>query len=353
MALSTTTYDNRNAGNSAGNSSWINITDIGTPVDNVFNETDKIELNSNGWLCTKTKTFHIMSLVVVTVVVIGAYFGNTLILMSLNRFRDKFKGSLYMLIGNLAVADMFLALGLSLHVIELTLPSLDLTTNYIFCAVKMCFTKVSLLNSGITLMCMSLDRFCAITFPMHHFLRHRQRRRMWAIISIIWTVSILGAFIPTMATVKSLKQHQLICRYGACVPRGLTIVAVAFLLFEMVFNIVLCCLVVWRVKVNSQTATRTKRKSMRSKSVLLIKVYVIFVLCWLPFIVLTVILESNVLPTMRSKLLCYREYMLHLGMLNSAMNWIVYGLGNNRFRQSFRSFVCYRTNDDNRSSLPS
>lgn len=322
-------------------------------VRNSSNSTDIKFSGLPKWQCAMSTTFRGISIFIASIVILAAFFGNGLILVSLRQFRGHFKGSLYMFLGNLAVADVFLAGGLFLHVIDHALPSQNLKFDLVFCGIKMAFTVVSFVNSGITLLFMSIDRFCAIAFPMRHFLRHRQKRRIWTVILLTWIVSTVCGFLPTMASVHTMKVNHLACRYGLCVPRGLTLFLIAFLLFQIVLNSILCVLVVRKVKRSSKSATHSRRKAMRSKSTLLIKVYVLFTLCWLPFIVLSILLEGNISLTIRNKVLCYRELAVHFGMLNSAMNWILYGLVNSKFRKAFQYIICCKEIPEHRSSVRS
>lgn len=344
-------FVNSNTSHSAGNIS-LDLPDWTTSNLLSANSSTEEQAEYLDWQCTITKTFKIVNLTISIIVVLGTYFGNGLLLISLRKFRNHFKGSLYMFLSNLAVADIFLAVGLTLHIFENVLPHLQLQYDFRFCGIKMAFTIVSLNNSGMTLIFMSIDRFCAITYPMHHFLRHRQKRRIWTVIIAIWIISVLAGFIPTAATVKNMKYNKLACRYGLCVPRILTLLTVAFILFQMLFNFALAALVVWKVKMSGKSATRIKRKSMRSKSALLIKVYVLFALCWLPFIALTILLESDLPQELRRKTLCFREYALFVGMTNSMMNWILFGLVNSKFRKAFRHILCCRDAFEYGSSVP-
>jgi len=301
--------------------------------------------------CTLMSTFKTVTSVATFCTLAISFFGNSLILISLCRFRKQFKGSLYMFIGNLAVSDMFLATGMSLHILEVLCPALNLSGNIWYCFVKLSITVTSYTESGITLMFMSLDRFCAIAYPMRHFLRHIQRRRIWRTIACTWIVSLLLGFLTSMAIyMKHMKLKQ-VCIYGICVPRGSTVGVVVFLLFQILVNSVLCGLVVWKVKVNSKSATRNKQISIKAKTRLLVKVYVLFAVCWFPFIVVSIALELDLELEKRRKLLCTRDYMIQLGMVNSCLNWMLYGLTNVKFRKAFKLVLCNRNQTETRSSI--
>ena len=303
--------------------------------------------------CTMTSTFKTVTMVATLCTIAVSFFGNSLILISLRKFRKQFKGSLYMFLGNLAISDIFLATGMSLHILEVLCPTLIVSGNMWYCFLKLSITVTSYTESGITLMFMSLDRFCAIGYPMLHFLRHRQRRRIWCAITCTWIISLLCGFLPTLLLyIENMKLHNFhVCRYGECIPKESTLGVVVFLLLQILFNSVLCGLVIWKMKANSKSAPRNKQITMKSKTKLLIKVYILFALCWLPFIVLSIALELQLDLEKRLKLLCTREYMLHLGMLNSGLNWMLYGLTNVKFRKAFKLVLSCNIQQETSNSI--
>ena len=102
--------------------------------------------------CSMSSTFKHVIMAAMFCTLVVSFFGNSLIMVSLRRFRTQFKGSLYMFIGNLAVSDIFLATGLTLHILEVLCPSLNLSGNMWYCIVKLSITVTSYTESGITLM---------------------------------------------------------------------------------------------------------------------------------------------------------------------------------------------------------
>jgi len=325
--------------------SWLTNTTDNTSQYNTtihYHLESKVSPELMHFKCRMSSTFKNVTMVAMFCTIVVSFFGNSLILISLHRFRKQFKGSLYMFIGNLAVSDIFLATGLTLHILEVLCPSLNLSGNMWYCIVKLSITVTSYTESGITLMFMSLDRFCAIAHPMVHFIRHRQRRRIWSVIACTWVISLMIGFLPSMFIYMTNTKLQIyrVCRFGVCVPKGSTLGVVVFLMFQIIVNSVLCGLVVWKVKAKSKSAPRNKQVSMRSKTRLLVKVYLLFALCWLPFIVLSIALELDLDNEKRRKLLCTREHMLQLGMVNSCLNWMLYGLTNGKFRKAFKLVFC-------------
>ncbi|XP_060599471.1 olfactory receptor 4F6-like, partial [Ruditapes philippinarum] len=159
-----------------------------------------------------TRTFILITLASTT------YLGNTLILVSLKKFSKYLKGTPFILMGNLAVADLLLAIGLSLEVLGTIFLSLEINT--FFCVVKVIVTGVSLGTSGKLLIFISFDRFCAIMFPMKH-LTHSQKSRCRTIhIAIVWIISVLFVLIPAFVNLRSSKVLE-DCNFGKMIPDGM------------------------------------------------------------------------------------------------------------------------------------
>ena len=299
--------------------------------------------------CSMTSTLQTWTMIATCCTVVLSFFGNSLILISLRKFRKQFKGSLHLFVGNLAVSDIVIATGMSLHLFEMLCPWLNLSGNIWYCFVKMSISITSYTESGITLMCMSLDRFCAIAYPMRHFLRHRQRRRISSVIVCTWVVSLVTGFLPSLIVYrKNLKLQEV---HTCQIPKPSTLGVVAFLLFQIMFNSVLCGLVIRKVKAKRNVAPINKQVIMKSKTRLLVKVYSLFALCWFPFIVVSIVLELDLDPGKRRTFVCARKYLLQLGMVNSCLNWMLYGLTNVRFRKAFKTILSCKNKTESRNSV--
>ncbi|KAH3771660.1 hypothetical protein DPMN_172987 [Dreissena polymorpha] len=298
--------------------------------------------------CTRYPAFFVTSVIVGIIVSLTTFFGNALILIAIRRFPAQFKGSLFMLIRNLAAADILLAFGMNLHLVGICFNAWNTSENVIFCAIKKSIVSSSLVCSGLTLMLVSLDRFCAIVFPLRHMIRHR-RKKIWTAISMTWVISIATMAFPTMNSMVTNSHGPVLCRFGTTVPRDAALGAVGFLLLQVIFNSVLFIAVILKVRYSNEqkdiwiakkhATTNSKGSTISSKSKLMAKVYVIFAICWFPFITTTLLLETDVSIEKRIRYSCIREYSLHLGFINSGLNWIVYGLANNRFREAFKQIL--------------
>ncbi|XP_045194333.2 dopamine receptor 2-like [Mercenaria mercenaria] len=273
-------------------------------------------------------------IVVYTIVACATYFGNILILISLRKFSKQLKGTPYILIGNLAVADLLLAIGLTLQIIGYIFKSL--MGNAYFCVVKTCILAISLTASGVLLMFISLDRFCAIVFPMKHLVLSTKCRRRRIRLTIIWVLSLAVICIPVI-TNSNLSPGKSTCNSCDMISKRISLALAVFIPVQFIINVIMCLIVIWRLKTN--TMSKRKYKKSMIKCGLLIRVYVAFAICWSPYVVTTFLIETT---NEKQKYLIVRQYTAILGLMNSAMNWIIYGLSNMKLRDSFKNVLFCR-----------
>ncbi|CAK1604607.1 unnamed protein product [Parnassius mnemosyne] len=90
--------------------------------------------------------------------------------------------------------------------------------------------------------------------------------------------------------------------------------------------------------VNSQQRLRLVRERKRVAWILLL-LAVLFALCWLPYNILQLLIDINVVQVDAGAL--FLPYTLLLGHANSAINPIVYCLMTRNFRRSLRKLLCH------------
>ena len=287
--------------------------------------------------CILTLQQRYMKIIALAIVTITTYFGNVLILFTLRRYSSNFKGTLYMIISNLAVADLLLAFGLTLQLAEFLFT--DLENDKYFCVIKTCCMTVSITCSSDMLSYMSIDRFCAIIFPMRHFLNSHKKKAKRSILASTWFISLLIGVTPILLPAFSKSTDEFSCKYGYMIPYKASVFAAIFLPIEFGFNMCLCLIVMWRVLTNP-AARNNYRKSM-IKCLLTLQIYILFALCWGPYVVTTVLMEVN--KEDRNNYFCFREFAILFGFMNSGLNWILYSLANKKFRKSFKKVISCKT----------
>lgn len=274
------------------------------------------------------ETLHVARVAVITIITLVTYFGNTLILLSIRNFPTQFKCTFYVLIGNLAAADLLLAIGLTIQLTGYVFTELE--SNAYFCVVKTCITSVSIASSAKLLLAISLDRFAAIMCPMKHFLQATKKTRTRIKLSVVWVLSItVGCFTVIVGVISSASDPDFTCSVGIMIPYAMAIFSSVFIPLQLVLNVVLCVIVAWSLRTNIMSKHQYRKCIV--KCGLLIKIYIMFGLSWAPFIVTTILAETN--PNYQ----CIQEYLVIPGFTNSAVNWIVYGLTNKKMRTAFKN----------------
>ena len=281
------------------------------------------------------KKIRVPRIVILIVLALTTYFGNTLIIISLRKFSKYLKGTPFILLGNLAVADLFLAVGLTLEILGTIFTSLEV--NLYFCVVKLVMTGISMSTSGKLLMFISLDRFCAIMFPLKHLANSKRTKCRRIHLAVIWTMSVSVGLIPIFVNLRSSRILE-DCNFDRMIPQGMGLCVSVFILIQFFINIILCLLLMWRLRTN--TMSRQKYKACMIKCGHLIKGYLLFVICWMPFVVTTILQANSDDKEMYSPI---RENTIAPALFNSALNWIIYGFTNTKLRAAFKHILLCRS----------
>lgn len=273
-------------------------------------------------------------------------FGNLLIIYSIYRFR-MFHTRSYMLIANLAVSDLLVGL------IYLPYDILYWNFKWIRQRKAMCILKFVLQHefvgaSVFNLLVISIDRYAAITYPLWRL----QLSTKWTKIAIMvsWLASTVIAVVP-FATVNSYDaSNNCTFRWSMNFPIEYEISTFSVYMLAIIISFVLYSLVARRT---FGILKRNEQKGHNSPSVnqysfrrlissyettkIMILVLGVFVLCWLPYgVAVTVDYIAPLGPI--GKTAKFIGGMLAL--LNSALNWIIFGVKNKNIRKSFKIIFC-------------
>jgi hypothetical protein len=286
--------------------------------------------------CLTSSTFSIVSITLNVIVSSGTIFGNTLVIVSIYKYQNKFKGSLYMLIGNLAAADLLLGLWLLVFIFEEIFP--DVKQNWHYCVVKPVGILVSYGCSILSLLAISFDRFMAVLFPLKHFLKTNKRKVFFVYMGGMWTVAILIGSLPVILQNLQPPNDTFVCRIGAIVTRDFDYTSSTLIIVTMIVDVILYGMVIWKMKTNKTPGNSATQKK-NTKTLLMIGVFVLFVVCWIPFVICSLMMQTVISPITFQNIICVREYLVKLGLIHSALNWIIYGLANKKFRIAFKKIL--------------
>ena len=293
--------------------------------------------------CSDEEAFLYFSYVLFAVIFLPTVFGNLLIIISIAKFRH-LRSNMHILIGNLAVSDLLIAISIVFQVIAKF--QHHLSTDKYFCLGQSSVFVVSLGTSSFNLLTMSVERFTAITFPLRHKALFT-RRTTYILIVTSWVYHILLAAIPIMGW-NNYSDDITICDTDLVWTKGYDIFLFGGLLVVVICNGVLCGFVIRTIiraselgryststsSINSQNISTNFR---RTKMTMI--VFGVFAVCWFPYLVVSIILVFKDQPAIR----CARQWCTCLGVINSALNWIIYGLANQSFRQAFIAVLKRKT----------
>lgn len=278
-------------------------------------------------------------------VVVLILFANGLILTAIGRHKA-LRRAPYYYIGSLAVADMLV--GIQIFFCNVIYRYFFYGHKYC-CLVCISTSSLSLKMSATSLVCLTLERFVKINFPLHHslYLTNSRIKKsiafLWAFYGILcaaWTV-VHNKFKETSTEcilVKIATKSQLGFAFS---------ISALEILIITVLNIQLFCFI-WRNQRGKKAPARipTKEKSQR-QSYQVVKMMAIVIgvlyLAWVPTILLGVYDTLNKHTEVRGLLYLFmRQLSRTVLYCNSFVNPIIYHCQNNHFRRAFKRILCPR-----------
>ena len=262
--------------------------------------------------------------------------GNSLILMSLYRFRD-LRSPMGILIGNLAVSDFLV--GLILMPLEVLSIFLRVFNKKYPCLITIGISVTLTMSSVLNMLAIAVERFMSVAHP----LKHRSPKTKTVVklcIPLLWCSVLVIGFLPLMGFNK--KKYRDRCSYNEIFLDGYTIFITSFYavcifanigFFASVVNIALRKLRKVRDSGTIQSHTHVSRNL--AKTYMMMMVCAAFIICWGPFTVLTVIGLFYQWTSYHNAL----KWAFFLGFLNSGINWMIYGFRNPKFRKAIKAVV--------------
>ena len=286
--------------------------------------------------CLTSSTFSVVSFTFNILVSTVTIFGNSLVILSIYKYPRQFKGSLYMFIGNLAAADLLLGVWLFVLMFEEIFP--DVKQNWYYCISKPIGIFITYGCSTLSLLGISFDRFMAVMFPLKHLIRTTKRNTFSVLLTCIWVISIITGISPVFLHTKPLN-NTFICRIGTIAQREFDFIPSVVITLTVIIELFLYGIVIWKIKTKKTPGSSASTKK-NTKTVLMIIVFVLFVVCLMPFVICSLMMQADISTATLQNIMCIREYVAKLGLLNAALNWILYGLANQKFRTAFKAILC-------------
>lgn len=278
-------------------------------------------------------TFFVVECVIVGPIILG----NLLIIISLLRFH-RLRKRIYILIGNLAVSDLLI--GLVFIPYDLVfLSNLELARQKYFCLIRHSLSDMLLGASVMNLFAISFERYMAVVHPLKHTVICS-----WQAISIIvvasWLLSILLASLPILGW--NQWEDNIPCDIELIWTKAYKSIMFIYFASSLIVNFFMYVKVVrtaWRQFKTCDKPTRgpSDRTRITNRSYRKTKIMILllgaFAICWGPYLLLVIfdalfLEDSNTVATVR-------KFLSVMGLVNSGLNWIIFGLKNKDFRKAF------------------
>ena len=257
---------------------------------------------------------------------------------------------MYILIGNLAVSDLIV--GLILIPVDLVGDMIGLNHNKFYCLSKLALFVVSLGGSCASLLLISIERLIAFVHPFSH--RHFFTKcKLVCAIVFGWVLVFANGILPLLGW-NSYSNNQTHCNSDHVYSLGyqyfiniqfIVILICNTILYAIVMTIAVRAAKRRQVREGLSVHSRAERDFQKLK--MIVTIFGLFIICWGPYtVVVTIILFYD-----SHGIRFARRCLLIPGVINSALNWIVYGYRNKEFRTAFKEIIKCEVRSSDRESL--
>ena len=276
--------------------------------------------------------------------------GNAIVIHVI-RNRTPMRTTIDLLIVNLAAADLIM-IPVIVYLVNFFFNQFDWfggIMGKITCRLAISLQALSVASSVYSVLAISIDRFCAIFFPLKKILTKRCIK--WSIV-LIWLIGI-GFAIPQfiVATVKVVAKKHI------CLPswKNSGMSSSDYTLFFLVFcygvplvTIATLYLItgvrLWKSTApghHSELEKERIRMTRRKPTKMLITIVIVFALCWLPLQAAEVLWCFA--PRVYWSLIPYKVNVVlpWFGIANSAINPFIYPIFCEKFQSEFRRVLCF------------
>lgn len=269
-------------------------------------------------------------------IVIPTILGNLLILVSISKF-PSLRSRSNILIANLGVADLCVGcILIPINVADLLWK--NLSSQELLCFLELslftCFLTASVYNNFV----ISLERFCIICCPLWYARKFR-KSLLYVLVAAMWLLAVAVSVVPFFRLRRNL-DFRVPCSvdfvYKTEYVTFLSSLIVSSVLasFSMYGCVIKTAL--FQLGKTKSSARNRKLRRYAKRTWVMMLIFVVFVVCWAPYVVLVIL---GVFYTISRRLLRIRQWTKLIGLFNSGVNWIIYGLMNTRFRRAFKCIL--------------
>ncbi|KAG9478354.1 hypothetical protein GDO78_013384 [Eleutherodactylus coqui] len=275
---------------------------------------------------------------------IFGFIGNSLVISVLCLRGDmKTVASIYIL--NLAVADLLFLMSLPFWATYYAF-GLNWMFGAVMCKLSSSLLTLNLFASIFFISCMSVDRYLAIVYPLRS--QRRTLTQALLVAFIIWAIAIMST-LPTFYFrntyyIKNLDVHACIMDFPReeysswCVAMALLKITLGFC---FPITVILTCYSMIGLHLKKTKGSTLNKKSRGRVLKIVTSIVVCFLICWLPFHVLTfldVLTRTKIIDDCRTETIVEAAMPLSicLGFSNSCINPLLYCFVGNQFRENFK-----------------
>ncbi|KAJ1529378.1 hypothetical protein ONE63_006164 [Megalurothrips usitatus] len=286
-----------------------------------------------GYLPLPQSRHQVVWIVVESALLLCILCGNTLTVCAVVLSRRLARATSSQFVLSLAVSDLLVGLFLPYHMSFYW--GTTLGASQIACLLKFTCMVFAFCNSLFSLICISLDRYIYILYPLDYNTRVT-KRLAWTVIGMGWLYSMAIAITPlywnNWSTASSCELHEVLP-----VPFTMLILTPNFALVWLAMF-----LVYWRIWREAASVRRRwgnyQGKPPDGKSIqVVLLVLGSFSVCWMPFFTVLVLQALGCLRQSFSSTL-YKS-ALALAMTNSWMNPLIYAWKNSEFHSAFSQLL--------------
>ena len=283
------------------------------------------------------------------VLMVWICFGNGLVLVAVMRC-ERLQTMSNVFVVNLSVADILVGLFLIVHIAMFLKPEL-LDDQYV-CVFRYCTLLVTMKASVMGLVLLTLERFCAVLWPLH-ITMIITKERLIAVIIVKWIYSFIsGLVIPMLWHNELGPLKRANCNFITIFPLEVT---AGFLIAPFTFFIFLNVALYGKIfHVASKLAQSMNQvidgdiKNNKFKSNMKLTktgavVLGVFVGCWMPFGILALVQVIGNL-THNAILNQMRTFATILAICNSGVNPIIYAFRVSTFNREFKKILRIKSN---------
>lgn len=288
----------------------------------------------------ESATYYTIWHVVYVVIIIPTVLGNGLIILSIVKFK-KLRCNMHVLIGNLAVSDLIVGAVLLPADMVSDIFGWKANNKYVCLGVYAVYV-LSLGSSCFNLLLISIERFIAIAYPVRVKVL-LTNRKLAMLISFGWILPFINSTIPLYG-INTYTNSTMECKIENVWTKAYRTVNDWELLVALFLNFILYTVVVWIALRKNRRETNvignslnihTRARKDFHQLITMVIVLGTFMVCWLPFSVLAFIVTFWDTPYYQF----VKRYTLIPGMINSSINWMIYGYRKKEFRQSFEALL--------------